>query len=128
MSNPGTGHFEHQMAERSAFVRDWCTAFHRYRAEHSGQFPSSFAEAWPYFKAQSEHRLELSTGDFEIVYRGLWNTVGRPNAVILLKEREAWKSPDGRWAKVYGMAEGSAVGLTRDKVVAFEQWEQERTA
>ena len=128
MSNPETDPFKRKMAERSAFVRDWCTAFHRYRAEHSSQFPSSFEQAKPYLEPQSEPKRGLSPNSFEIVYRGLWTAMQRPNEVILLKERAPWKASEGKWVKVYGMADGSAVGLTLDDARAFETWEQEHTS
>jgi hypothetical protein len=44
---------------------------------------------------------------------------------IVIREKQAWKTPEGTWAKAYGFADGhSQVQL--EKAPDFTAWEQER--
>ncbi len=50
-----------------------------------------------------------NTNQFEMVYHGPvnWNELGtNMNRTVLIREYLAWPTPDGRWGKVYGFADG----------------------
>jgi hypothetical protein len=94
-----------------------------YARDHQGQFPSSLDQIGSYL---SKAPFSLTgTNEFEIVCQGsiseLTNTP--QGAVALIRERQAWLAPNGRWARVYGMAgDGPKTIVTDDN---FQSWEAE---
>lgn len=92
-----------------------------YARDHQGQFPSSLDEIASYL---SKAPFSLTgTNEFEIVYQGsfydLTNTP--PGAVAVIRERQAWLAPNGKWARVYGMADGGPKTIVTDG--NFQSWE-----
>ena len=65
------------------------------------------------------------TKQFEIVYNGPREALTKPGDVILIRERQAWQTPDGKWAKAYAFGDGSAqVHVEPDG--NFDAWEKQR--
>lgn len=61
------------------------------------------------------------------VYQGSLTEIGNPSSAIVLREREAWQQPNGRWARTYGFADGhSEVHSTDDG--DYRAWEAEHQA
>jgi hypothetical protein len=60
----------------------------------------------PYLR--KEHRSLTGTNEFEIVYEGsLDELTNIPlRSVVLMRERQAWLAPSGKWARVYLLADG----------------------
>jgi hypothetical protein len=63
------------------------------------------------------------TNDFEIVYQGSQHDLSNipPRRVALIRERQPWLTPDGRWARVYGYADGAASTVESDD--NFQSWD-----
>jgi len=94
-----------------------------YASDNQGRFPGTLDEAEQYFTKALEmdpfmrdttEVTELSR-QFELVYRGSRDQLAKsarergldPGSIILIRERQPWRSQDGQWMKSYGMADGS---------------------
>ena len=122
-------------------ARHLSSAVGKYAREHQGEFPSSFDEAAPYFyevQAQQDEetrKLESSLppkqqesllpSEFEMVYQGsLKELTSIPDQVVaLLRERQAWPTPRGKWARIYVMANGFVKVVESDD--NFQSWDAE---
>jgi hypothetical protein len=98
-------------------------ALRMYVMEHQNQMPPSLAELEPYL-AKEEEQVS-GTNHFEIVYQGSLDALSKiPNsAVALLRDRETFRAPSGKTARVYAMADGS--GLVVESDDDFKSWEAE---
>ncbi len=117
------------------------SAVRKYAREHQAEFPSSFDQAAPYFyEVQAQHyeqtsKLEPSLppkqlesplpGEFEMVYQGSFNEFTNiPDQVVaLIRERQAWPTPRGKWARIYVMANGFVRIVESDD--NLQSWEAE---
>ena len=63
------------------------------------------------------------TNRFEIVFQGLQNELSNipPRRVALIREQQPWLTPDGKWARVYGLADGMSVTVVSDD--NFQTWD-----
>ena len=83
-----------------------------YAADHDEQFPASLDATVDQLKTgaaggDSEEVLKnLNLNDFEIIHQGSLTNLANPAMGIVLREREAWKTPEGKWARVYGFGDG----------------------
>jgi TolA-binding protein len=104
-----------------------------YASENQDQFPTDWDQAAPYFsKALSADPLFRNADDFiqaakrfEIVYRGSRVGIPNPGSVILIRERQAWRTVDGKWVKAYGFADGSGT-IHAEPEGNFDAWERQR--
>jgi RNA polymerase sigma factor (sigma-70 family) len=104
--------------------KQWTLALLMYAADHQDQAPTDFEQAKEFLAKDSQAELEAAAGQFELVYQGKWSAVKKPATTVVIREKQARKMPDGRWAKVYGFADGhSQVQYTTDG--NFEAWEKE---
>jgi RNA polymerase sigma factor (sigma-70 family) len=103
-----------------------------YANDHQYQFPTNWDQAAPYFsEALGSDPLFRSTTDylqaakeFEIAYQGSQVEIKNPGSVILIRERRAWQTLDGKWAKAYGFADGHGeVHVEPDD--NFDAWEKQ---
>jgi len=93
-----------------------------YVPAHQGELPLTFDQAAPYFYADQE---PPRTSEFEMVFQGSRNELTNvpEGAVILIRERQAWPTPRGRWARIYVMVSGEvSVVEANDN---FQSWEAE---
>jgi hypothetical protein len=106
------------------------SALKHYANEHQGQFPSSLDQVTGYLPPplDSNSRFDADaplsgTNDFEIVYQGTTNDLGNipPRRVALIRERQPWLTPDGKWARAYGFADGGAETVVSDD--NFQSWD-----
>jgi hypothetical protein len=97
----------------------WCLG--EYARDHQGQLPSSLEQIASYL---SKAPFPLTgTNEFEIVCQGsFYDLTNTPQgAVALIRERQAWLAPNGKWARVYGLAGGGPkTVVTGDN---FQSWE-----
>ena len=72
-------------------------------------------------KQQESSRLS----EFEMVYQGSYNELTNVpwQGVALIRERQAWPTPSGKWARIYVMANGEASVVEADD--NFQSWEAE---
>lgn len=102
--------------------------------DHEGRPPDSLEEAVARMKSEKEKGSKeltdilqnLRTEEFEVVYKGSFSEIGNPASAIILRERAAWQTPKGRWARAYGFADGhSEIHSTDDgDYTAFEAQRQ----
>jgi hypothetical protein len=111
-------------------ARALTAALRRYADEHQGQFPLAVGEVAPYLPKALEadsppwvNAPLTGTNDFEIVYQGSQNDLTNipPRRVALIRERKPWLTPDGKWARVYGSADGAASTVVSDD--NFQSWD-----
>jgi len=76
-------------------------AFHIYAGDHNNQFPKDFAQVKTYLQGN------LSDSNWEIVSGGKRNKLADLSHTILLREKESRQSPDGKFYKIYALADGS---------------------
>ena len=105
-------------------------ALRKYASEHQGEFPLNLNQAAPYLHKPLETNSPLTadapltgTNDFEIVYQGSQNDLTNIplRRVALIRERQPWLTADGKWARVYGFADGAASPVETDD--NFQSWE-----
>ncbi len=72
-------------------------------------------------KQQESSRIS----EFEMVYQGSYNELTNVpwQEVALIRERQAWPTPGGKWARIYVMANGEASVVESDD--NFQPWEAE---
>ena len=111
-------------------ARALAAALRTYADEHQGEFPSSLdAVAVHVPKPLDENSPPWANGpltgtnDFEIVYQGAQSDLSNipPRRVALIRERQPWLTPDGKWARVYGYADGAASIVESDD--NFQSWD-----
>jgi type II secretory pathway pseudopilin PulG len=99
------------------------SAFWDYYRKHQEQFPSSLDQLRPYLEEQ--HRTPTGTNEFEMIYAGPQDGLTNfPTQMLaVLRERQPWRAPSGRWARVYGMLTvPPRIVETEDD---FQSWEAE---
>jgi RNA polymerase sigma factor (sigma-70 family) len=77
--------------------------FLMFAEDNHDRIPTNFDQAATYFA--DKNLAETLSDDFEIVYRGPRQAIANPAKIILIQERQAWLL-NGKWAKVYGFADG----------------------
>jgi type II secretory pathway pseudopilin PulG len=111
-------------------VRALTAALRMYADQHQGEFPLSLDKVAPYLPKPLEadsppwvNAPLTGTNDFEIVYQGSQNALTNipPRRVELIRERKPWLTPDGKWARVYGHADGAASTVESDD--NFQFWD-----
>lgn len=99
----------------------------RYAREHDGQLPANLGQAANYLPqphSQDNSNAPISgTNEFDIVYTGSLRDLDNvlPETVALIREHEAWQTTEGKWARIYGYADGSASRVESDD--DFKSWD-----
>jgi hypothetical protein len=104
-------------------ARNLSTVFAMYASDHQGQFPSNFEQVAAYLRKE---KMPLSgTNQFDIVYSGSLDKLkGIPRgAVAVIRDQQTWIAPNGKQARVYGLADGSSLIVESDD--NFKAWEAE---
>jgi hypothetical protein len=109
------------------YAKGWMMAFWQYAQQHGGQFPSDFESAAAFAPDSIKGQSKLTPEQFEIVYKGLANEMTNPQSVIVIREKQAWQTAEGGWAKGYSFADGhSEIHMAADG--NFQPWEAEHVA
>ncbi len=86
----------------------WLRALSRYAEDNQGRFPASFEQVTSiYAKNSGKLGTNISPDEFEIVFQGSLDSLTNPGDVIVLRERQPRRVGEGRWSRIYGMADGS---------------------
>ena len=110
---------------KMSYSKDWFLAFMEFADRHEGQFPTNFDQAAAFLPERAKEEATAMSDQLEIVYQGSWDALTNARNVIVLRERQAWQSPNGNWAKVYGFGDGhSEIHAAPDG--NFDAWERER--
>lgn len=104
-------------------LRDMGTAFVEFASEHHGQFPSSTEQVTQYL--EKDNRTISGTNQVDILFSGsLKQLKGIPSSSVpVIRTRQSWLTPDGKQARVYGMADGTSQIVESDD--NFQSWEAE---
>jgi hypothetical protein len=109
---------------RMDYSKGWMLALILYAQEHKDQLPTDFGQAKAFLPQEAKAELEAAADQLEIVYQGNWTKVTNPANTVVLREQQARQSPDGKWSKAYGFADGhSEIHVEADG--NFEAWEKE---
>jgi len=83
-----------------------------YASEHDEQFPATLDAAAEHLKSNGavpgtdDTLKNLNVNDFEMIHQGSLTNLANPAMGIVLREREAWRTPEGKWARAYGFGDG----------------------
>ena len=113
---------------RTGFGKQLALALMQYASDHREEFPTNFAAAAAYLSKLTGSETNLTPDQFEIVYRGTRDALSKyahPGDILLLREKQPWKTTAGQWAKVYAFVNGAAMPLCAADG-RFETWEKER--
>ncbi|WP_040550724.1 RNA polymerase sigma factor [Pedosphaera parvula] len=88
--------------------QQWVLTLREFVGDNDGQYPTNFQQVLPYLSDGDPYATAATTNQFEILYKGLNKDIAKPSETMVLREREAWQSPDGAWFKTYGFADGHA--------------------
>lgn len=106
------------------YTKYWMLGFLKYAEQHQGQFPATFEQAAPFMPDEIKGQTNLTTDQFEIVYQGSMSAIEQPARIIVIREKEAWPTPDGGWARDYTFADGHCEIHKADDG-NFEPWESQ---
>ena len=93
-----------------------------YASDHD-QFPTNMDQVASYL---AKEKMQISgTNAFDIVYQGSFDRLKSIpiGSVAVIRSREAFLTPDGKLARVYGLADGSSQMVASDD--NFKAWEAE---
>jgi RNA polymerase sigma factor (sigma-70 family) len=104
------------------YTKQWMLAFHFFANDNEGQSPTNFDQALPYLSNDAKVEANLKPGEFlpgtpkygltpehyEIVYQGSLNGLSNPQNIIVVREKEPWRTEDGSWMRTYAFADGHA--------------------
>ncbi len=117
---------------RMNYTGRWLRAFLAFANENRNQFPTSFDQARPFLSAESTRpfppeeattETNLTTGQFEIVYRGPATNIASPSLVVVLREKQARRGYDGAWWRAYAFADGHSE-ISRSSDGNYDAWEK----
>ena len=99
------------------------SALQQYAGEHNRQIPANMEQIAAYLRSGSQPLT--GTNEFEIVYQGTLDRLQNVplGSVALIRDRQIWRAPSGKSARVYGMANGA--GLIVESDDDFQSWEAE---
>ena len=92
-----------------------------YASDHQGRFPADLGQIDSYLK---KNQASLSgTNQFDMVFHGSLDDLKAVpgGSVAVFRDRQTFIAPNGQPARVYGMANGTAMTITSDD--DFKSWE-----
>jgi RNA polymerase sigma factor (sigma-70 family) len=89
-------------ASRGRDGRNISTVLLMYSLDHQGKLPEKVDELGKYL----EEFPITGTNQFDIVYHGSFNDIQDRNQTIVVRESQPQPTPDGKWSKIYGFADG----------------------
>ena len=111
-------------------ARALTAALRAYAEHHQGVFPANVDQVSPYLpkplgsnSPPSADAPLSGTNDFEIVFQGSQDDLTNipPRRVALIRERQPWPTDEGKWARVYGYADGATGAVESDD--NFRSWD-----
>jgi hypothetical protein len=107
-----------------------CSGLLKFAEQHNGAFPVTAEQADSYLpkslmpNAPEWQDAPMSgTNDFELVFRGsLHEITNIPlRRIVVVRERSPWPTNDGKLARTYGFADGTASIVVSDD--GFRSWD-----
>ncbi len=96
-------------------------AFHLYAFDHQDLFPRNFDQVAS-FLPDAGTQTNLTPEQFEIVYRGSLSEITNLRNVIVIRQKQAWQSYDGKRYRAYGFADGHSE-IRSEADGKLEHWE-----
>jgi hypothetical protein len=106
------------------YSKDWVLAFILFAEKHQDQFPTDFEQAKDFLPQRAKAETNVTTDRFEIVYQGKWTDIKNPMKTVVLREKHARQSLDGKWNRAYGFADGHSE-IHTEANGNFDAWEKE---
>jgi hypothetical protein len=103
-------------------ARQGMLAFMLFASDNQMQFPADPAQASGYLKEDLMAQIETN---FDMVYQGSSTNIPNPATTIVLKEKQAWETPEGKWMKTYGFADGHSE-IHSEPTSNFDEFEKSR--
>ena len=105
--------FRDQERQHMQAAQQVLTGLINFAANNGDKLPNTFQE------------IGLYTDQFELVFKGSLKDPATPESTIVMREKKAWRTANGTWARAYGFADAhSELGITANG--NFEKWERER--
>jgi RNA polymerase sigma factor (sigma-70 family) len=95
--------------------------------EHQGLFPTNAEDAMEFLVPVAKAQTNVGPGQFELLYQGRLEDLTNPppEGAIIMRTRQPWLTPDGKWARSYVYGNGhSVIQLAPDG--DFTKWESLR--
>jgi len=84
----------------------WALACIMFASDHGGRLPDNFDQLKSYAVGNNGQKISLSSSNWELVSAGSLSGMSNPSQTILLREIKSRQSPDGKFVKVYALADG----------------------
>ena len=98
-------------------------AFIMFQSDNGEISPTNYLQMATY--VTNTNFLSELAANYDLLQTVAATNISTPSTTIILKEKQAWQTSNGRWAKVYGFADGHAE-LHSEADGNFEKWESER--
>ena len=104
-------------------ARQYCLGMILYADDHGRHYPTNLNQTLPYLR--QGNYSPANTNEFEILFQGsidfFTNSPSMAGRTIVLRS-ESWLNPDGKWARIYGFADGHCE-THFETVNDFTNWE-----
>ena len=87
------------------------------------RYPTNLAAAAQYLK---EGDMDQITSDFDLLAPASITNITDKSSIIVLREKAAWQTPNGKWAKTYGFADGHSEVHVEPMMENFDDFEKNR--
>ena len=105
--NPRTDmQIKEQAIAKITYGKNWVIAFYQFAQKNQGQFPTNFDQAAEFLSDEGKKETKVTTDQFDIVFTGSPSAISNAKDIIALREKEAWPTARGQWAKAYAFADG----------------------
>lgn len=94
-----------------------------FASDNGGQLPTNLDQALGYLKDGSPDEIRTN---FDMLDYGSLTNIANPSTTIVLKEKQAWQTPEGKWMKSYAYADGHAE-IHTEPSGDFAQYEKNHT-
>jgi RNA polymerase sigma factor (sigma-70 family) len=94
-----------------------------YANDHNGLFPTNLLEQLVGAELTTNNVDDINK--FELLNAGVLNAHDKYPQMIVLRERVPRQAPDGKWERIYGLADGSVQTIPSNKG-NFEDWEKQQ--
>jgi RNA polymerase sigma factor (sigma-70 family) len=96
---------------RSEYSRDLGKAVLEFASEHQGLFPTNLEDAMEFLHPVAKAQTNMGPDQFELLYHGRTEALTNPppEGAIILREKQPWLTPDGKWARLYVYGNGQGI-------------------
>jgi hypothetical protein len=103
-------------------ARQGVLALLMFASDNQMQFPTDPVQASRYIKDDLMGQIATN---FDMLCPASITNIPNPAATIVLKEKQAWETPEGKWMKTYGFADGHSE-IHSEPTSNFDEFEKSR--